>query len=97
MLAMAMDLMRKVDERMGRMEDKLDSIAQDRIGEAEDRGELRTRVDSIEDWRKAQDANTSNTRRMALGSLITTAVAILGFFGFLVLKLAVATPQVLAK
>ena len=86
MMEVAMALIRKVDDRLERMEDKLDDISKERRDEAREHGGLEVRISTLESSHKA-------TRGLVYAILASVAV---GFLAWL-FRLALAHPEVLPK
>ena len=86
MVEVAMALMRKVDDRLERMESKLDEIAKERREEAREHGGLEVRVATLEGHYKRQQ-----------GILCTIIGAVLlSILGFLA-RLAISHPDAVPK
>ena len=73
-MAMAMQMMEKVDAQMVRVYDKLDEIARERREEAEKRGGMESRLSTLEDTHRS-------TRALAF-TLI--GAGILSLFGWII-------------
>ena len=86
MMEVAMALIRKVDDRLERMEDKLDEISKERRDEAREHGGLEVRVSTLE------------SRDRATRALVYTvsAAVVVGFLAWL-FRLALAHPEVVSK
>ena len=77
MVEVAMALMRKVDDRLERMESKLDEIAKERMAEAREAGENVAKVKALEAFKTQHLDDHRWLWRAIVGACITAAGAML--------------------
>lgn len=77
MVNIALTLMRKVDERMERMEDKLDTLSKERREEAREQGASESRLKSLEEFKLEHTDDHKWLWRSIVAAVLSAAAALI--------------------
>lgn len=90
-VSVAITLMTKVDERLGRMESRLDELTRERREEAREQGQMAEQIKTLMHFKKTTEEGHQSNRRMAIAAMISAASALI----IVIIKLIVLHPEVL--
>lgn len=76
------------------LDSKLDAIMTERRNEARETGEQTVRLAALERWRDNQEAENNSTRKIALGAIVSSACAAVGFMLLILARVVAEHPTV---